>query len=173
MCVLIFIILILYIYYKHKTGKKQITIDIINDQLIKYILHLNHKYILYKKECKYLFAIKNLMNRYEQQNINGVNFNMNAAYTVNKKYIYICLNKNIYNINTMIFVILHELTHVSTDLWDHPKEFWELFKFYLQEAVECGIYVPIDYSAAPESYCKTYINYSQLFDPDIVVEVAT
>lgn len=95
-------------------------------------------------------------------------WNKDVAYTVAKgKSINICLDMN--NINTLTFVLIHEMAHIMTPYFDnHSKEvFWPTFKFMLKEAVEAGVYTPVDYSANPVQYCGMRIYHNPLFDNSI------
>ena len=79
-----------------------------------------------------------------------------------------CLRKHknemkLIDINTLIFVALHELSHLMTESIGHKQEFWINFKFMLKNAVEEGIYKPVDYSKSPEDYCGLIIDDNPLF----------
>lgn len=65
---------------------------------------------------------------------------------------------------TLLFVALHELSHIAVDVIDHPKEFWSAFRFILEEAREAGIFTSPDYAAHPVTYCGLDINYSPAYD---------
>lgn len=71
---------------------------------------------------------------------------------------------DIHDINTLTFVALHELTHIAIEELDHPRRFWEAFKFLLGEAAAAGILRAVDYSAAPAEYCGLRIDYNPLYD---------
>ena len=66
--------------------------------------------------------------------------------------------------NTIMFVALHELSHVMTVSIGHKKEFWNNFKFLIQEAKEINIYKPEDYKKNPRDYCGMTISDSPYFD---------
>ncbi len=66
--------------------------------------------------------------------------------------------------NTLMFVALHELSHVMTVSIGHKKEFWENFKFLIGEAKEIKIYQPVDYKKNPQMYCGMTIKDSPYFD---------
>lgn len=66
--------------------------------------------------------------------------------------------------NTLMFVALHELSHVMTVSIGHKKEFWENFKFLIGEAKEIKIYKPVDYKKNPQMYCGMTIKDSPYFD---------
>jgi hypothetical protein len=101
----------------------------------------------------------------------------NVAYTNNKgESIYICLRKIYFSqnmmqdTNTLMFVMLHEVSHIATNVRDHKKEFWRVFKFILQNAAEINIYTPINYRVAPQLYCNGMrINYNPLYDFGLAV----
>jgi hypothetical protein len=93
-----------------------------------------------------------------------------TAYSENKgEKIAFCLNtsKNgsrLIDVNTLTFVALHELSHICTESIGHKQEFWENFKWILQNAKEAGIYSPIDYKKYPQEYCGMTINDNPYFD---------
>lgn len=64
--------------------------------------------------------------------------------------------------NTVMFVILHEMSHLMTETIGHTPEFWGNFKRVLHDAVKLGIYKPVNYSHTPVSYCGMKITDSPL-----------
>ena len=66
--------------------------------------------------------------------------------------------------NTLTFVALHELAHIATKSIGHTTEFWENFKFILENAVEIGIYKPVDYKNKPKGYCGMNITDNPYYD---------
>lgn len=79
----------------------------------------------------------------------------NSSYTINKKKIYICTEKQgqIYNDNMLTYVILHELAHTLSPDIGHNHKFMLIFKALLERAERHGLYNP----SLPrvENYCKT------------------
>ena len=77
------------------------------------------------------------------------------SYTINKHKIYICLldeNDQYYNDMMLLFVFLHEISHVLCNSIGHTDEFNEIFDALLQEAVKNNIYDP---SYQPiKDYCQ-------------------
>ena len=64
---------------------------------------------------------------------------------INKSKIFICLrdeNDNYYPDNMLIFVILHEFSHVICKSVGHTDEFNAIFDEVLQLATEKGVYDP-------------------------------
>ena len=66
--------------------------------------------------------------------------------------------------NTLTFVALHELAHIMTKSIGHNTEFWNNFKFLLQESVKIGIYKPVDYKKKSVSYCSMDLTDNPYFD---------
>jgi hypothetical protein len=93
-----------------------------------------------------------------------------TAYSENKgEKIAFCLNKTktgttLIDINTLMFVALHELTHVLTTSIGHKDEFWANFKYVLGHAKTAGIYEPIDYKKEPQQYCGITITDNPFYD---------
>lgn len=83
----------------------------------------------------------------------------NMAFCVTKKK----GGKNLIDENTLIFVALHELAHIMTFSIGHTEEFWKNFKFLLENAVEFGIYKPINYTENNKEYCGMTIKDNPLF----------
>jgi len=94
-----------------------------------------------------------------------------TAYSENKgEKIAFCLNKkkhdnnNLIDSNTLMFVAIHEIAHIMTTSVGHTEEFWNNFKFLLENAVELKIYTPVDYKKDPEGYCGMDITDNPYYD---------
>jgi len=93
-----------------------------------------------------------------------------TAYSQNKgEKLAFCLNKekdgnNLIDPNTLMFVAIHELSHIATKSIGHKDEFWENFKFLLTESSKIGVYKQVDYKKNPKRYCGTEINDNPYFD---------
>tara|TARA_B100000963_G_scaffold360371_1_gene391022 strand:+ start:52665 stop:53207 length:543 start_codon:yes stop_codon:yes gene_type:complete len=66
--------------------------------------------------------------------------------------------------NTLMFVALHELAHVASKSIGHTTEFWQNFKFLIENAKVINIYNPVDYKNKPTEYCGMTISDSPYFD---------
>ena len=66
--------------------------------------------------------------------------------------------------HTLTFVAIHELTHVATKTIGHKTDFWENFKFLLENAKESGIHHPQDYKKKPQTYCSMELNDNPYYD---------
>lgn len=93
-----------------------------------------------------------------------------TAYSENKgEKIAFCLNvvkgkENLIDGHTLMFVAIHELSHVMTVSIGHKEEFWDNFKFLLENAKESHIHEPVDYSKEPTEYCSMKITDSPYYE---------
>jgi len=94
-----------------------------------------------------------------------------TAYSENKgEKLAFCLNKkktennNLIDEHTLMFVSIHELSHVMTKSIGHKSEFWQNFKFLLENAKEAGIHDPEDYKKSPREYCGMNIHDNPYYD---------
>jgi hypothetical protein len=74
-----------------------------------------------------------------------------------------CLRKykdqmQLIDINTLMFVALHEMAHLTTTSIGHKKEFWDNFKWLLEQATKVGVYKTVNYAENPEEYCGMTID---------------
>lgn len=98
----------------------------------------------------------------------GSNRTEYTSYSVNKgeKIVFCLRSKNednrLVDVNTIMFVALHELAHVATVSTGHTDEFWNNFTWLLQEAINIGIYKEHDYKTKPVKYCGIKITDSPL-----------
>jgi hypothetical protein len=95
-----------------------------------------------------------------------------TSYSVNKgEEIHLCLrqrggqSENLVDENVMMFVALHELSHVCTESVGHGPDFWNNFGWLLKEAEANGIYQYTDFQSHPVRYCGVSITDSPRYDP--------
>ena len=93
-----------------------------------------------------------------------------TAYSENKgEKIAFCLTKKkegkkLIDLNTLTFVAIHELSHLMTKSIGHKLDFWQNFKFLLENAKEANIYNPVDYKKEPNEFCGLTINDNPYYD---------
>jgi hypothetical protein len=88
-----------------------------------------------------------------------------TSYSINKgEKIVLCLRNHdkLMDINTMMFVVLHEYAHLATESIGHTEEFWDNFKWILEEAINIGIYTRQDFKNKNVDYCGIKITSSPL-----------
>lgn len=104
--------------------------------------------------------VKRLFKNFNPENISeGDPSSGYTSYSVNKgESIILCIrqddkDKSFVEKNTILYVAIHELGHLMSKTIGHNKEFWDNFKFILNEAVNIGIYKKVDYKNNPSPYC--------------------
>lgn len=87
-----------------------------------------------------------------------------TSYSVNKgEKIVMCLRQrdnSLVDLNTLMYVAVHELGHLMTDEIGHTPKFWDNFRRLLNEAISMGLYKTVDYANNPQSYCGISISSS-------------
>jgi len=95
-----------------------------------------------------------------------------VAFTVNKgTEMRLCIrnsNNDFEDVNTSIFVVLHELAHIMSVSYGHNEEFQRNFNYIVHLASELQIYTPQNFKEDPQSYCNTVINTTPCSDGSCV-----
>lgn len=121
----------------------------INERLLKLIENLDKE-----KE-----GVMRIVNKYSPNNLSETKpGSLYRSYSINKgEQIAICLrdpkDNSFEDMNTIIFVVIHEISHVMTESIGHDETFWNNMKYLLMEAEKIGVYNPIDYSMDNVKYC--------------------
>ena len=130
----------------------------------KFIEHLKKKYPQNE-------GVERLVKKFNKNNIvETLPTSELTAYSENKgEKLAFCLNKNkngtkLIDINTLMFVALHELSHIMSLSIGHTDEFWNNFKFLLENASDINIYNPVDYKKKPQDYCGLEITDNPYYD---------
>lgn len=137
------------------------TLAKIKINMVKLIQHLKTNIDKFPENMS---DIKDLVRRTKVINIKETPADENfTSYTIDKgKMIVYCLRSkfldNIHDMNTLMYVVLHEMGHVMTNEYGHTPLFKKNFKFLLEQSIEIGIYKPIDYRMKPQDYCGMTIN---------------
>ena len=137
----------------------------VNIRMNKVVIHLGKKYPNNE-------AVKRLVSNYNPKKFyETLPPSEHTAYSENKgEKIAFCLDteKNsqgrLIDINTLTYVALHELSHISSKSIGHTDEFWQNFKFIIQEAKIINIYNPIDYKKTPARYCGMNVTDNPYYD---------
>ena len=149
-------------YLVRKTKNKQAIANIlglIDTRLKTLIRHINQV----KCSDQICNNIKLLAIRYQSLKLSENIYMEDTSFTLNKNETMLCLaardkNEKIYDINKLMFVVLHEMGHVGSQSYGHNEEFVNLFTFLLEQSIDLGIYTYQDYKQRPEEYCGIYIN---------------
>lgn len=136
----------------------------VNVKLKQLVKHVGKKYPD-RENCKRLASKFNPKKIYETLPTSEY-----TAYSQNKgEKLAFCLNtkKNggkLIDLNTLTFVAIHELSHIASKSIGHNEEFWNNFKFLLEEAEIIGVYEPEDYKEDPKNYCGMKITDNPYYD---------
>ena len=141
--------------------------------IIKLKDHLNSKKNTDYKEYKQY--IEQLSNRIHNVTIsesrgnedvkdeNGDNKEIVTSYSVNKgEELVFCLRSRkekdtFHTINILMYVILHEISHIACPEYGHGPLFKKIFAFFTKTAMELKIYEYDDYAKTPKEYCGIYL----------------
>ncbi len=134
----------------------------IKSNLIKLVQYLKDNHISDPR-------IKRLATKFNPDNISeslpGTSY---TSYSVNKgEKIVFCIRaknkqENLEDVNTMMFVAIHEIAHIMTKSVGHTEEFWDNMRYLLQKAIKVGVYQKEDYKNNPREYCGVKITDSPL-----------
>ena len=144
----------------------QIRINMItlSDYLYKQTIQQN-KDINYKKYKKYIIQLHNKIQHaiIEESTADSTY----TSYSVNKgKLLVFCLrpkneNKdNLYDINLLMYVALHEMAHIACPEYGHSGLFIEIFAFIVKQAIQINLYKYINFDKKPVEYCGLLIENS-------------
>lgn len=145
------------------------TLALINKHVMKLVQHLEDNY---SEDDSKNYFIKKLRQNYMPYIISEAAVDPRyTTYTIDKKDMHICLrtrdnNEHIYDINILMYVVLHELAHLcnydkdNQPILGHGREFREIFKFLVEEALKIDIYKYTNYSSTPKEYCGIMITTS-------------
>lgn len=132
----------------------------INKNLLKLISILKEKYSDDERT-------KRIIKNYDSESITeGTGEENYTSYSINKgEKIVFCItlrndtdNTKLMDLNTMLYVAIHELGHLGTKEIGHDNVFWKNFKWLLKIAEKEGIYEYENYKLNPKKYCGIIIN---------------
>ena len=126
-----------------------------NIQTLRTHLYDNKK-TKYKKYEKYIDQLnRKIKYCVISESIPGSSY---TSYSVNKgEEIVFCLrskkNDKLHIINLLMYVALHELSHVACPEWGHTPLFKDIFSFITEVAISINLYEKIHFDENPEEYC--------------------
>jgi hypothetical protein len=170
--------------YENDTAKAADILANLNKDCVNFIRYMrdtylwNPAYVDSKDPAIVLRKIitEHMTNRYDpSQIIENAPWSKNeTSYTKNKgEYMALCIREKhsqshqLEEYSKSQFVILHELTHIATNIPEHEKPFWYIFKVILQEAEQAGIYKPIPYEKMPMRVCGLPVDYNPYYDKSL------
>jgi hypothetical protein len=181
--ILVTIIGIYYIYnyytniglikVRSKIDEKEYTVQVKEDSLdaANLIAKIREKLVILMEHLEKSFSLNDERVRLLKKNFRpdrlkeGVDTPGYTSYSINKgEQIVLCLRSNdkLVDLNTMLFVVLHEFAHLSTESIGHTEEFWDNFKWILEESINIGIYTKQEFKVKNVEYCGMTITSSPL-----------
>ena len=139
----------------------------IRENLLKIVEHTSKNIDKDSKDEHNLSLIR-LKKNYRPNNITESSpGNKYTSYSINKgEKIVFCIRSKktdkLVDLNTMMFVAIHELAHLMTKSIGHTTEFWDNMRFLLKKGIKLGVYKKHDYGTNPKEYCGTTITDSPL-----------
>jgi len=134
----------------------------LKENITTLVTHLNNNINKYKEYEEY---IKHLTSRIKSTDIlespSGSSY---TSYSVNKgEQIVFCLRSKkfdgrMHDLNLIMYVMLHEISHVACPEYGHTALFKRIFKFITGVAVDIGLYKKIEFSKDPVEYCGLTIS---------------
>jgi len=173
-------IYLLYQYHYHskiehitsKVDNRNYEVQIKDDaqEAADLIAQIREKLVLLVQHLIKTYASDDRIERFKQ-NFNpdkikeGIDDPNYTSYSINKgEQIVLCLrtNNKLMDLNTMMFVVLHEMAHICSISIGHTQEFWDNFKWILEESINIGIYKKQDFKLNNVEYCGMTITDSPL-----------
>jgi hypothetical protein len=152
-------------YYLVKDTKEKQTVANLLAQLCERINTLNnYLYLNQDKFPDYKEYIERLHDKIKDCDIieNG-NDKEYTSYSVNKgEQLVFCVRSrkthDLHDINLMMYVTLHELSHIACPIYDnHGPLFKRIFIFLTEQAINLNLYTKLDFSQNPTEYCGLMI----------------
>lgn len=182
-CIAIFIYIFIFlnqtnlVYVEAQSGKKYLVQDTKNKvdkaellgKLINNLFTLkNHLVNNINKFKDYEPYIKQLQNNFNENRtiIYETDPKSNlTSYSVNKgEELSFCVTsketKQLHDINLLMYVAIHEMSHIACPEIGHGMLFKKIFKKFLEEAIKIGLYQKADYSSKPVEYCGMILSSS-------------
>ena len=152
------------IYNNDITQKTELINTIIQNMNILKI-HLYNNIENFPEFKQYIIQLNNNFNINRTKIYETNPYSKLTSYSINKgEELSICLKSKqtgeYHDINLLMYVIIHEMAHFACPEIGHGELFKKIFKFFLLEAINIGIYIKVDYALNPIEYCGMKLNSS-------------
>jgi hypothetical protein len=158
---------------RSKIDEKEYTVQVKEDSIeaANLIAKIREKLVILMEHLEKSFSLNDDRVRLLKKNFRpdrlkeGVDTPGYTSYSINKgEQIVLCLRSNdkLVDLNTMLFVVLHEFAHLSTESIGHTEEFWDNFKWILEESINIGIYTKQEFKVKNVEYCGMTITSSPI-----------
>ena len=89
-----------------------------------------------------------------------INKGEEIVFCIRSKALTRALSSNIHDVNLLMYVALHEISHIACPEMNHTPLFKQIFKFICEEAIKQNLYTKIDFKYSPREYCGMTISES-------------
>lgn len=150
------------VYIVRNMHDSQHAADILANIELNYIKLIDYLKTNNQDQKKY---VDRLINKISRLNISEKpEYYYGTSYSLEKgKSIVFCIrdiNDKLHDMNVIMYVALHELSHIACPEYGHDELFREIFYFITKSAIEIGLYHPINFSISPVNYCGLTITSS-------------
>lgn len=119
----------------------------------------------YENMREYIELLNKNFSNYRTQIYEGDGENNLTSYSVNKgEELVFCLHSKktnkLHNINLLMYVAIHEMSHIACPEIGHGSLFKKIFNFLTTVAIELKIYEKIDFTINPHEYCGMMLSSS-------------
>ena len=152
------------IYYKVQNKINSINSVIILSRLRligkKLIINIDKNNLIYKNNIEGFLRLKKIINTVK---ISESKNSENNSYTLNKgDEIVLCirsaLDNKFHNFNEIVYIFIHELSHIICSNIGHSDLFYDINVFLLNEAIRLKLYKFKNYNLNPIEYCGIKLN---------------
>ena len=148
-------------------GSSEYILSKLNNTAITLLKHLKYSNNVNSSQS----MISRLLRYYNPDNLvenSPKNIEGDTSYTYNDgSTLALCLRKHnthdLHDINTLTFVFIHELAHISIPDAGHPPKFWNAFKQLLLDSNSIGLIELVNYAQYPVKYCGMTISSNPVF----------
>jgi predicted metal-dependent hydrolase len=145
--------------------KKANLLALIVDNMYKLKNHLTENAKDFTEYAEYIKQLNENFNESRTQ-ILETDFNSDlTSFSVNKgEEVSFCLKskktKEIHDINLMMYVAIHEMSHFACPEIGHGDLFQKIFKKFVEEAIKINIYIKVNFGEIPVEYCGMILSSS-------------
>lgn len=127
--------------------------------------HLNKNIDKYPDYTKYIKLLDENFNDNRTEIYEGSGEDNLTSYSINKgEELVFCLHskktKKLHDINLLMYVALHEMSHIACPEIGHGALFKKIFNFLTNIAIELNIYYKEDFVSNPKEYCGMILSSS-------------
>jgi hypothetical protein len=145
-----------------------------SDEAIELLAKLHNNMLDFVNDLKKHYPNDDRVNRlvkgFKRADIEEAPNDDGSSYTINKgDLVAICLRHKekghqFHDYNTLLFVIIHEMSHIASISEGHNSEFITNFKWLLTQAKKFNYYEPVNYQKSPITYCGVKVTNNPYFE---------